>query len=51
MRNFFGEILWLAGAVAVCWLVPRTFMAIQGVALLITISLRILEHHMMKQKV
>jgi hypothetical protein len=50
MRNFLGEVLWLVGAAAVCWLLPRTFLTIQGVALLITISLRILEHHMMKRK-
>jgi hypothetical protein len=48
LRDFSAELLWLGGAAALGWLAPRTFLAIQAVALLITISLRILEHKMTK---
>jgi len=46
MKDYFVEMIWLAGATAIAWLAPRTFLTIQAAALLITISLRLLERKM-----
>lgn len=39
MREWLAEFGWLGGAAAAAWLLPRTFLAIEGVALLISLTL------------
>jgi hypothetical protein len=43
LRNLFAETLWLGGAAAFAYFFLKTFLVIQGFALLITITLRLVE--------
>lgn len=46
--EIFAELLWLVAAAGLAWLAPRTFLAIQLVAGLISISLYLLERKIMR---
>ncbi len=44
MRNLFAEMLWLGGTAAFAYFFVKTFLVVQAFALLVTLTLRLVEH-------
>jgi hypothetical protein len=43
VKDWLAELAWFGAAAAVAWLLPKTFLAVQFVAALISLSLFLLE--------